>query len=100
MVCSSQPALTKCVRRLEASLGAELFVRKGRGIALTPVGEMLLQQSRREGWYAELEQVMQRTEQSGGKVMLISAAHEGGKRLEGLGGIAALLRYRYTFARS
>jgi DNA-binding transcriptional LysR family regulator len=43
----SQPALTKCVRRLEAALGAELFVRKGRGIALTPVGEMLLQQSRR-----------------------------------------------------
>ncbi len=43
----SQPALTKCVRRLEAALGAELFVRKGRGIALTPVGEMLLLQSQR-----------------------------------------------------
>lgn len=43
----SQPALTKCVRRLEAALGAELFVRKGRGIALTPVGEMLFLQSQR-----------------------------------------------------
>jgi DNA-binding transcriptional LysR family regulator len=43
----SQPALTKCVRRLEALLGATLFDHKGRGIQLTPVGEMLLLQTRR-----------------------------------------------------
>jgi DNA-binding transcriptional LysR family regulator len=43
----SQPALTKCIRRLEDHLGATLFERKGRGIRLTAVGEMLLGQTRR-----------------------------------------------------
>lgn len=38
----SQPALTKCVHRLEQTLGAKLFERAGRGIQLTPVGEVLL----------------------------------------------------------
>jgi DNA-binding transcriptional LysR family regulator len=42
----SQPALTKCVRRLEDSVGAVLFERKGRGIQLTPVGRMLLAKAR------------------------------------------------------
>jgi DNA-binding transcriptional LysR family regulator len=38
----TQPALTKCIQRLEAAIGAELFSRTGRGIALTAVGEVLL----------------------------------------------------------
>src|SRR6185437_720241 len=38
----TQPALTKCIRRLEESLNAELFQRAGRGLKLTPVGEVLL----------------------------------------------------------
>lgn len=43
----SQPALTKCIRRLEAHLAAPLFERRGRGLRLTPVGEVLLAQTRR-----------------------------------------------------
>src|SRR3546814_912643 len=35
----SQPALTKCIQRLEGELGAALFERKGRGLALTAVGK-------------------------------------------------------------
>jgi DNA-binding transcriptional LysR family regulator len=38
----TQPALTKCIDRLEEQLGAPLFERVGRGIRLTPVGEALL----------------------------------------------------------
>jgi len=34
----SQPALTKCVRRIENALGAPLFEREGRGLKLTVVG--------------------------------------------------------------
>ena len=37
----SQPALTKCIDRLEAMVGSALFERSGRGIRLTPVGEVL-----------------------------------------------------------
>lgn len=39
----------------------------------------------------ELEALIEAVEKNGGKVHLISSEHEGGKKLEGLGGIAALL---------
>jgi DNA-binding transcriptional LysR family regulator len=38
----SQPALTKCIKRIEDDIGAKLFQRVGRGVALTEVGEILL----------------------------------------------------------
>ncbi len=41
----------------------------------------------------ELERVMELVENMGGNVMVISSEHDGGKQLESLGGIAALLRY-------
>ncbi|ALM53777.1 LysR family transcriptional regulator [Halomonas huangheensis] len=37
----SQPALTKCIGRLEEQLNARLFERKGRQVVLTPVGEVM-----------------------------------------------------------
>jgi DNA-binding transcriptional LysR family regulator len=45
----TKPALTKSVRRLEASIGAALFARVGRGIVLTPVGKVLRDRARRIG---------------------------------------------------
>ncbi len=42
----TQPALTKCLRRLESSIGAQLFERVGRGLKLTSVGEVLLARTR------------------------------------------------------
>ncbi len=38
----SQPALSKCLQRLEENIGAPLFIRDGRGVHLTAVGEALL----------------------------------------------------------
>ena len=38
----SQPAISKTLRELEQALGAELVERDGRGIRLTPVGEIFL----------------------------------------------------------
>ncbi len=35
----SQPALTKCIQRIESELGAPLFERAGRGLKLTVVGK-------------------------------------------------------------
>jgi DNA-binding transcriptional LysR family regulator len=43
----TKPALTKSIRRLELDLNAKLFVREGRRIVLTPVGEALLMRTRR-----------------------------------------------------
>lgn len=41
----------------------------------------------------EMEKIMDTVENMGGKVMIISSEHDGGKQLEALGGVAALLRY-------
>ncbi|MBX3405961.1 MAG: LysR family transcriptional regulator [Phycisphaeraceae bacterium] len=43
----SQPALSQQIARLEASLGARVFDRLGRGIALTDAGRALLPRARR-----------------------------------------------------
>ena len=43
----TQPALTRCVRRLEEAFGTDLFERRGRGIRLTAAGEALRTRARR-----------------------------------------------------
>ena len=52
---------------------------------------------RQEEKYYSLEKVMKKTEQTGAEVIIISAEHEAGKRLMGLGGIAGLLRYKLSY---
>ncbi|MBM4240397.1 MAG: mRNA surveillance protein pelota [Euryarchaeota archaeon] len=42
---------------------------------------------------ADIEKIMDSVENTGGKVMVVSSEHEGGKQLMALGGIAGLLRY-------
>lgn len=43
---------------------------------------------------ADMEPVMRSVEMSRGRVVVVSEHHEGGKKLESLGGMAALLRYK------
>jgi len=52
----TQPALSKCIQRLEDTLGTLLFFREGRRMRLTPAGELLLVRARR------LRQGMEETE--------------------------------------
>ena len=49
----TQPALTNCVRRLEAACGAPLFEKSGRGIRLTAAGKVLLKWARQLRFDAE-----------------------------------------------
>ncbi|MFI6933371.1 LysR family transcriptional regulator [Streptomyces sp. NPDC050287] len=42
----SQPPLSRAIKRLEADVGALLFVRSPTGVTLTPVGEVLLDEAR------------------------------------------------------
>jgi DNA-binding transcriptional LysR family regulator len=42
----AQPALSKTIRRIEARLGVQLFVRSSRQVSLTPAGEALLRHGR------------------------------------------------------
>jgi DNA-binding transcriptional LysR family regulator len=42
----SQPALSKCIDRLESQIGTKLFENFGRGLRLTEMGKVLLEQAR------------------------------------------------------
>lgn len=42
----TQPALSKCIARLEREIGGLLFLRTGRRLELTPTGRLLLERSR------------------------------------------------------
>ena len=51
---TAQPALSRQIRLLEETLGVKLFERHGRGMAITPAGELLVQRAARI--LGELEQ--------------------------------------------
>ncbi len=58
------------------------------------VTDQYLQTTRQEHTYRSLESLMKLVEQTKGEVHLIGTDHEAGRKLEGLGGIGALLRYK------
>jgi protein pelota len=45
--------------------------------------------------FENVEKLIDKVEKSGGKVMIIAYEHAGGKKIQGLGGIAALLRFKF-----
>ncbi|MBI5390911.1 mRNA surveillance protein pelota [Candidatus Woesearchaeota archaeon] len=53
-----------------------------------------IKELRMQGNFKEVEGLMKAVEQNRGKVHLISSDHDGGKKLDGLGGMAGLLRYK------
>lgn len=53
-----------------------------------------LNKQREEGRYQRLEELMKKADSMNGQVRIISEDHDGGQKLKGLGGIAAILRYR------
>ncbi len=60
------------------------------------VTDTLITRSRSDGTFGAVERVLQGVDDAQGAVVIVSGKHEGGKKLDGLGGIAALLRYRLT----
>ncbi|MFH1682275.1 MAG: mRNA surveillance protein pelota [Candidatus Woesearchaeota archaeon] len=61
------------------------------------VSDLLIQEKRRAGKFAELDKLMKQVDTLNGEVHIISEEHESGKKLSGLGGIAALLRYKLAW---
>jgi protein pelota len=61
------------------------------------VSDSLIQKSRDKGKYERLDSIMKTTESTKGKVNIISSEHDGGKKLNGLGSIAAILRYKLNY---
>jgi DNA-binding transcriptional LysR family regulator len=71
----SQPALSHCIKRLEADIGEELFLRRKEGLILTKAGEFLLLKGQKI--IDELEQVAEtlKTGQTTSKASLTVGIH-------------------------
>ena len=58
------------------------------------VGDFMIQKLRQEDDYEKLDLLMKQVDNMKGEIFIISDEHAGGKKLKGLGGIGALLRYK------
>ncbi len=61
------------------------------------VTEAFIKKAKDHQRYDELDALLHTTEQMKGTVHLVSSDHDGGKKLDGIGGIGALLRYRLNW---
>jgi protein pelota len=53
-------------------------------------------QQQRQKDYKKIDNIMKLTDKMKGHITIISSDHDGGKKLDGLGGIAAILRYKLS----
>lgn len=58
------------------------------------VTDSLIKKTRQENSFKKIDELMKKVDSMKGKIKIISSEHEGGKKLDGLSGIAALLRYQ------
>jgi protein pelota len=66
-------------------------------VATLLVTDTLIQKLRQENNFARVDSIMRTVDKQKGTVIIISGEHIGGKKLDGLGGIAALLRYKLLY---
>ena len=60
------------------------------------ITDSFITKMREQEKYDIIDSIMKVTDQTKGDITIISSEHEGGKKLDGLGGIAAILRFRIT----
>ncbi|MBI2101541.1 mRNA surveillance protein pelota [Candidatus Woesearchaeota archaeon] len=61
------------------------------------ITDSLIQKSRMESFYGRIENMMKAVDKAKGEIEIISSEHEAGKKLDGLGGIAAILRFKLNY---
>jgi len=59
--------------------------------------DTFIQEQRQSGNFKAVDALFKLVDSRGGKIHLLAATQEGGRKLNGLGGIAALLRYKMVF---
>ena len=58
------------------------------------VSDKFVQKMRDNEKYEQLDNIMKIVDQTKGEIHIISSEHDGGKKLDGLGGVGAILRYK------
>jgi len=66
-------------------------------VKLLLITDSFIQKKRLENKYTEIEEIMRIVDQTKGDIMVVSSEHEAGKKLNGLGGIASILRYKISY---
>jgi protein pelota len=66
----------------------------GNAVKTLVITDEFIQKKRRVKEYEELDQIMKQVDAADGKIHLLSSEYESGKKINGLGGIAALLRFK------
>ncbi len=61
------------------------------------ITDSMIQKAREKNSYEKIDNMMKITDSMKGSINIISSEHEGGKKLNGLGGIAAILRYKLNY---
>ena len=59
--------------------------------------DSLIKRLREDNDFFRLDQLMRSVDDQRGVVFLVSSSNPAGKKLDGIGGIAALLRYKFTY---
>ncbi|MBI2651247.1 mRNA surveillance protein pelota [Candidatus Woesearchaeota archaeon] len=65
-------------------------------VSLLLITDNFIQKKRIENQYSPIEEIMKAVDNSNGDIAIISSEHEAGKKLDGLGGIAAILRFKFN----
>jgi protein pelota len=66
-------------------------------IKILLITDSFIKQQREKENYNQIDTILRTTEAVKGEVHIISSEHEGGKKLDGLGGIGAILRYKLNY---
>jgi len=61
------------------------------------ISDKFIERKREEGKYDRLDKIMKAADKTRGEVHIINSEFEGGKKLDGLGGIGAILRYKLNY---
>lgn len=61
------------------------------------ITDSFIQKKRQDEDFEEVEYMMRSVENMNGNIHIISSEHEGGKKLDGLGGLGAILRYKLNY---
>jgi protein pelota len=66
-------------------------------VSMLLVTDSFLKKKKEENKYREIDDLLQLAEDTKSEICIIKSEHEGGKKLDGLGGIGAILRYKVTY---
>jgi protein pelota len=66
-------------------------------IKILIITDSFIQKQREKENYEKIDLMLKTTESAKGEIHIISSEHDGGKKLDGLGGLGAILRYKLNY---